>query len=798
MKKQILLFSAIFSGYTFLLLLLYFPLVFQSQVLTAPDSLIPQASSMALDKLQAESGSYPLWQPWIFSGMPTVEAFSYLSGLYYPNLLFNLFHTDGVLLQLLHLAFAGAGTFLLLRDLRLSLLASIAGGLIFLCNPFFSAMLVHGHGSQLMTTAYMPWMLWAAMRFMDRGGVAEAGIFALIAGLQLQRAHVQMAYYSWLMMLLLVVVLFATRRWVVPQAVQRGGLFVIASVTAIAMAAAIYLPASHYAEASVRGAAVGGGGAAWEYATLWSLHPLEAITFLFPGFFGFGGVTYWGFMPFTDFPHYAGLVVLLLALMGLIMRRREPMTWLFAGVGFLALLLAFGRFFSPIFDLFYSFAPLFSRFRVPSMALIMLYFALAALAAIGLHELLERKPQRLLKVLRLSSIVVALLLLIFLALEEVAEHAARSLFPLPQVDSFELVSAINSIRWEQLSSSVIVTLTLLLLVAGVLWLLLSGKISSKYSASLLVLLAVGDLLWVTVQVIYPSAHSLRTPLFADKQQVAPAFQHDDVTRFLASQPKPFRIYPAGNFFTENKFALFGIESVGGYHPAKLKSYDDLLQVSDNLASIALLRMLNVHYIVSPAPIEHPTLTLATSGTLQRANGSAQAFVYRLQEPAPRAWFVSRVVPFSNKQELYSHLLDDTASLSVAYVEAQQWQGAQRFSEGTIQSVTTQPESIKLNVNAPNSSFLVLSEIYYPNGWQVMLDGKATSMLRVNGVLRGVNVPAGNHAIHFSYNRHLFEQSQWIALAGFIIALLMIAGGLLWKHLLLSGEKRVVRGFHTIR
>ncbi len=91
MKKKILLLLSLFGGYTLLAVLLFYPLVFQSEILVAPDSLIPQASTMALDRLQAATGSYPLWQPWLFSGMPTVEAFSYLSGLYYAQCGFQLF-----------------------------------------------------------------------------------------------------------------------------------------------------------------------------------------------------------------------------------------------------------------------------------------------------------------------------------------------------------------------------------------------------------------------------------------------------------------------------------------------------------------------------------------------------------------------------------------------------------------------------------------------------------------------------------------------------------------------------------
>ena len=776
MKKKIFSLLTVYGVYTLLALLLFWPLVFQPNTLLAPDSLIPQASTLALDKLQAETGAYPLWQPWLFSGMPTVEAFSYLSGLYYPNVVFNLFHTDGMVLQLLHLAFAGLGVFLFLRQYGLTTLAAPLGGAIFMLNPYMSAMLVHGHGSQLMTVAYMPWMLWATLRLMQRGGLADAGVLALIAGFQLQRSHVQIAYYSWMLVLLLAVTLFLSRRASPKQNFRIVSLLIVALGCGVAMSASIYLPASEYAAYSVRGVAAEGGGSAWEYATLWSMHPLELFTFLVPGFFGFGGVTYWGFMPFTDFPNYAGIVVLLLAVAGAVMRRKEPMTWFFVAAALLALLLSFGRFFSPIFDLFYHFAPLFSRFRVPSMALIMLFLIISFLAAIGVNDLLQRQPKRLLKPIRLGALLFASILLLFLAIEQPIENFFRTLYPEPQVGSFDLAFMVNKVRWENLTGSLWSILTFASLFAGVLWLSIKGKLSHKLTGLLLFLLALGDLLWMDIQIIYPSANSLRPPLFADSRIVEAAFQPDDITRYLAAQRGPFRIYPAGPLFAENKFALFGIESVGGYHPAKLKLYEEFLAKTENLSRINVLRMLNVGYIVSPVPLGHPSLELVKTGTLQLASGPVTAYVYRLQQTAPRAWFASRVITVINNYELFARILDDEAPAGVAYADGSLWRGASTFTAATVTSLDAKAESMVVKVAAPGEAFLVVSELYYPLRWKVKIDGRSAAMIKVNGLLRGVVVPAGGREVRFYYDRSGFERGRWISLGAFVVAMLMVVVG----------------------
>ncbi|MCX6179947.1 MAG: hypothetical protein NT163_11405 [Chlorobiales bacterium] len=515
MKKNILLFLRVFAGYTALVVLLFYPLVFQMKILIAPDSLIPLASTIALDRLHEATGVYPLWQPWIFSGMPTVEAFSYLSGLYFPNVFFNFFHTDALFLQLLHLAFAGFGVFLFLREYRLTKIAAFFGGAVFMLNPYMTAMLVHGHGSQLMTAAYIPWMLWATLRLMVRGGLTEAGILALVAGFQLQRAHVQIAYYSWMLTLLFVLFLFISRRDSFKKNLLLSSLLLMALLCGVAMSASIYLPASQYAAFSVRGVAAEGGSASWDYATMWSMHPLELLTFFVPGSFGFGGVTYWGFMPFTDFPHYAGIIVLMLAIGGGAIRRKEPLTWFLVAGLLVFILLSFGSFFSPVFNLFYSAAPLFSKFRVPSMALIMVYLIIAFFAATGVQELLQCQSDKLKKLLYSGAFAFAGIMLLYFVFEQRFEGFFRSLFPDPSVRGFDMAFMVNKVRWENLKESFFTVMLVVALSLGVISIIIKNIFSRNLSIVMLLLIALGDIFWLDMQIIYPSAVSLRSPVLTD-------------------------------------------------------------------------------------------------------------------------------------------------------------------------------------------------------------------------------------------------------------------------------------------
>ena len=147
--------------------------------------------------MKETDSQFPLWQPSIFSAMPTADAFTFVSLLYFPNYILNLFFLSSNLTQLLHLLFAGIGSYLLLRFIGLSCLSAFLGGSAFMITPFMITMIVFGHGSQMMTAAYMPWIMMFTMKLFGNANLLNIGILSILMGFQLQRAHVQIAYYTW-------------------------------------------------------------------------------------------------------------------------------------------------------------------------------------------------------------------------------------------------------------------------------------------------------------------------------------------------------------------------------------------------------------------------------------------------------------------------------------------------------------------------------------------------------------------------------------------------------------------------
>ena len=172
---------------------LFNPVIFGGKTFGSPDSLSPKAVGMALNEVAEEIGEFPQWQPWVFSGMPSAEAFTHISKLYFPEHLFKLFFLPGMMIQMLHLIFAGIGCILLLRHLKCSPFAAALGAVGFMVTPYMTTMVVHGHGSQMMTAAYIPWIFWLTVRLWEKPNFWDTGWLAILIGFQLQRAHAQIA-----------------------------------------------------------------------------------------------------------------------------------------------------------------------------------------------------------------------------------------------------------------------------------------------------------------------------------------------------------------------------------------------------------------------------------------------------------------------------------------------------------------------------------------------------------------------------------------------------------------------------
>jgi hypothetical protein len=728
----------------------------------APDSAACQPFSIWGIRVQHETGKVPDWYPYIFSGMP-----SYGSYTYTPRSPFN----PVALVQRLCdgnrgasywflLSLAGLSLFAFLRRQGFSRPASVIAALLFSMTPYVPGVIAAGHSTKLEALCLLPAFLLALDMILDRPGAGRAAFLAGAGALLAWANHPQVVFYG-----LLVGFLYAVSVLVIEKrAAGRGywlrlaGFGLAAAALAAGMATEPLLAVREYAAWSIRGAAVGGeggSGVGWDYATAWSFHPRELWSLLFPGWFGLQGETYWGWMPFTQSTHYFGVAAVVLAVLGLA-RARGPRRWIWGGISLFVLFVGFGRFLPLVYGPMYYVVPFFNRFRVPSMIYSILPLCLAFPVAAGLDALLaapgiasgggkrvaegtKRKgaasafrppaPSRRLLVIG------AVLLVLWAALALGARGALsgpNSLLRPEEVGRLNpgQIQVLQGDRLSLLEQSVAHGMIVLLLGLGVLA-LRRIRAAAPWLGLLAGIVVVGD-----VVLVGRSFYHVEPRAVARDSLPLPG-----ACGFLARQPGTFRILPASSradptLFRSNAFGLVGLESIGGYHTARLRAYADLVD-ANLISQPAVLSMLNVRFILSPMRID------ALGAPLYQGDG----FVYAWPDSLPRAWAVRRVEEIADFSALTRRFEDDAfrpGEVAMAYPG----QGPLRadFASARVALTGRGPGSLRLRVDAAGDAFVVLSEMAFPPGWTATVDGRPAPIHRVDHVLMGVEVPTGVHEI----------------------------------------------------
>ncbi|MFQ5706463.1 MAG: YfhO family protein [bacterium] len=796
--------------------------VFGAWAFVVPDAQSHVALTQPLVKALRQNHVYPQWTPYIFGGMPSFGSTMYYPFVYVPYLVLELIpkilpFINDIFKHLAHYILAGMGTFLFLRSKEVNFWGGLLGGITFMFTPFLITMEVFGHGSQMMTAAYIPLVLWAVDRLMEKRSLRNLGLAALVIGLQLQRGHIQIVYYTW-MALGLYAIYFVVRTW--RHKALRGdlskslGALASALVLAFGLSAILYLSVYEYTPFSIRGGAGGGNGAGaagFDYATQWSFHPKEMLTFLVPSFFGFGGQTYWGAMPFTDYPNYMGILPLALAIFAFVYVRRKT-TWFFLTMIVLSLLISFGRHFSPPYKLLYSYLPFFSKFRVPVMILILVQFSVAVLAGMGLQnivELAKKAGERAKNVMPLSNRVfktallttgalAAVVVLVTLFHDSVFGFMSR-MYPSRYQPNIQ--RQLNGMRFEMLIKDMWIMVVLLSVGLLVLWALLKRSLKSVYFGLILAFLTLVDLWIVDFKLNKPQ------PRQSMKQYLAA----DETVNFLKQDKDIFRIFPLPPLFRENRWSAHGLATIGGYFAAKLKLYQSFLdamnlpngflfnyyrirtqngqqtlqpipkeQVSQQTRQVDLtaLNLLNVKYVVSPYPIPEANFKLAKTTQMALRGQASPIYIYQNEHFLPRAYLVGKVQVVANQNAALELLQSGEFDPSqTAILEQPLEHAVQRDSLGEVQITDYQLNKIRLQTKTGSPRLLVLGEIYYPKGWHARIDGRPTQIYKTDYLLRSVWVPAGTHDVEFVFESPAFEAGLAVSGVSWLIVLAILAVGL---------------------
>jgi len=789
------------------LALLYPGAVFRGEIFGSGDAANADAFRLSGDRSLAE-GAYPLWNPYLFAGMPTFGSTAYVRFVYPPSILLMPLQEQlgfpPLTWLLAHLLFGGLGMAWFLSRWRLPLVILILGGVLWLLLPKVVAWGVHGHGSKLGAAMYLPWIVGWAWRVLDGGGARAVGMTGLLLGLQLLRGHVQITYYTLLLVGWLAVwngfwPLEAALRGTVAVRWRRCALLVGGLALGFLIGALLLVPVHGYAGLSIRGQdTAGGGGVGLDYATGWSLAPAELGTFILPAVAGFGQATYMGLMQFTDYPNYFGILLLVLAAAGW-WRGDRSLTVALGAASLLAVFVSFGRYGFGLYELLYRVLPYFNKFRVPSMILVLVGFAAIVLAARGLDAWREgRMPWNRPVVLPAILGLAGLALLLGGTLELARGSYTEGLASLAARAGRTTVPVLLDTAWDLHKASLVRIGLILMAAASALWYSTRSEPFRRGALGwvLLGLLAL-DMAGVDRLIAYPE-RGLST-VVADATgggRLAPAAKltrqpprHDagksPLARALGAELGHDRVWPLGRLGASNIWLADGVRSLGGYHAAKMAAYEQIRRrLYGPEPAGRLANWLGARVIAWEGSLSEADLVFldGTGLDLERGSrGDGRTSLYLNRAALPRArlltdWRLAAALPFQDDlghflDAIQSGALDATAAVTLDR-EPVPAPVPSAVPLPPVEFVSDGMNEVVLRTSAPVPALLLLADMYAP-GWNVEVDGSPVELLVADLVLRAVALEAGPHTVRFHYRDPSVRTGLLLSLVGLLGAAVLI-------------------------
>ncbi|MBS4029592.1 MAG: YfhO family protein, partial [Ignavibacteriales bacterium] len=766
-------------------LVLFSGVAFKNEIFSdSGDTATAHALTQAGKILEENEQIEPQWFPYIFSGMPSFGSLMYLAkDVSYLTILLHFFGKIIFLgaemsWMLLHFFLGAVGMYMFIRQLGLRHFSAFLSSLTILFCPFVIGLGQAGQGSKLMALSYVPFLLVATLYLFEKRNLFSLGVLAATVGTLMLTNHVQIVYYGFLIagMYALLLAVFEIKNN--PKiALTQGGMFLGALFIGFAIASFIYLSTLEYSQFSIRGGGEVGvsGGLNKDYATNWSFHPLETLTYFIPSFFGNPPEhLYWGWMPFNESITYIGIIPFIFLAFALVMKRNRTVVF-FSLCSLVLLVISFGKHFF-VYDLLFEYLPFFNKFRAPHMILLMIPITVSVAAAYGIEWLLfeswnndnAKKKDELKKWLLVTIGVFGVLLLFSFALKS-------SWFPetafLKEGDkeqySVEQVIQLREVRFEDLKADFTKFALLSLVILGLIYFYIERKISTTVVGLALVIVFMIDL------GILDKPYLKTFPRQSDD-----AFPPTPVVKFLQKDTSLYRIFPIEQFRAhDNSWMYFGLQTIGGYSPAKLKMYQEMVDSClyrgwepEFPLNMNIINMLNVKYLVFQGRLPEDKFNLVY------ADQKKPELVYENPNALPRAFFVDSVI-VANKSETYRQLNSPEFNpRSTALIQKTLNIKTSPPQESSVKVSSFGAHAITFQTKNSSTSLLVISEIFYPPGWQAYIDGEQTEIYRTNSILRSLVVPAGSHTIEMKYESETYTTGLTLSYVGWGIALLLMGVG----------------------
>lgn len=781
---------------------IYFYPVLEGKVLHTNDGTVAYNSAKEIIDFRAKYEKEPLWTNSMFSGMP-----SYLISTKFPG---NLMRYADTLLKFLKLPAASVfltmlGFYLLLLIFKVDTSLAIAGAIAYGFSTYFFFILAAGHNTKAFAIAYMAPMIGGIYYAYRNNAIKGALITTFFLSLEIIANHPQITYYSLLCILVFIIAefIFSIRKKEITAFIRSSVILIIPVLLSVGMNFSSLYTTYEYGKYSTRSKsdlvtnnANKTSGLDKDYITQWSYGVDETLTLLIPNFRG-GACQpfdknsqtvsvlrknnaaqyinqfqkYWGTQPWVDGPVYVGAIVVFLFILGLIIIKGPVKWWLLAATA-LSVMLAWGKNFMPLTNLFLDYFPGYNKFRAVTTTLVIAEFCIPLLGILALRDIFNKTTSRkdFLKGIKIAFGITGGLALLFVLFPGLA-GSFLSPAEQGQIPPW-LSSALVSDRKVLLRSDALRSFTLILLGTILILAFYYEKIKREYAIALLALLFLTDMWFV-------DKRYLNSDKFIRKEAKAKLSAPTVADNFILKDNSYYRVLNLSVSPFNDASTSYYHKSIGGYHGAKLKRYQELIDTS-LMNNIALIQAVGRN----AKSLEEFQSALKSTSALNMLNTKYVIFNPEApplvnQNVLGNAWFVETPVIVDNANEELSSINKINASKTAVIdklFKDQIIKSSYPINEGDkIELKSYKPNELIYSSKSQGEKLAVFSEIYYPAGWKSYIDGKESNYFRTDYLLRGMVIPAGEHEIEFRFEPVSYIVGNKISLVSSLLFILLSAG-----------------------
>jgi hypothetical protein len=716
----------------------------------------------------------PLWDPHIFGGLPFVDAMH--GDMFYPLAALQFFISLPKALGyklVITVFLAGVFTYLYLRKMKMSTWSAVFGGSAYMLSGFLVSLVYAGHDGRMYVTSLMPLLLYTMEIALQQGKILRWWPFSLAFGLLILANHPQFAFYAmWCVgayYLLRLIFIIRESRFSRQSVVSVAG-FILGMAFGLCLALIQIWPTQDYVRRYSPRAEEGRG---YEYAASWGLHAEEAVSQFVPGFAGYSTLgghppltsesTYWGKNYFKINSEYAGLVVILLGIIGLFIYR-DRFSWFFMATGIFALLYALGKS-GLVFSIAYYIIPLVGKFRAPSTIMFLFCFSMSFLAARTVDQLEMNK-----KILNGKTILTWLLILtgLYILGGLIFAGAGQGIMRVYTSIFYPNIEAGQSSNLQ----ANLPNITMGLFIGA----LLLGACAATFSAALRKKMSFGYMASVFIVLVLIDSWILNDMKFIRTVDPRPYFARPQVINYLESQPKPFRIFDLpGTLPNQDKLAQFGFDEVTGYHGNQLRWFDVFIGGSNlkNLGQPSVLALTNAEFILTRQQLKHPTFELA----ITTSDGIS---VYRNKESVKRGRIIYDYDIVADPDEALAEILKPSFDYSRRIIIDRAPQShiiAPASPDGdSVLFLDCPPDRVRVYATLSAPGFLALQDNWYPY-WKAYEGSRELPIFRTDYTFMSIELPAGKHEIEFRQHNPKYIVGKNVTLVSWLVLIAGLALGI---------------------